>query len=205
MEKFFIFSTVVLWIAVIFLGVALFALARQIGLLHERIAPAGALLVNQKVRVGDAAPELTVATLDGREIKIGGSSQKSLLLFFLSPSCPMCKALLPVVKSSQTAEKSWLDVIYASDGVNDAHKDFALAHELPADQYVISEALGRALGVSKLPYAVLLNPEGRIVSMGLVNSREHIESLFNAGESGIVSIQEYMSRDATQKKTAIGA
>ncbi|HEX4848206.1 MAG TPA: methylamine dehydrogenase, partial [Novosphingobium sp.] len=36
-------SQVLLWVAVVILGVLVAALARQVGILHERIAPAGAL------------------------------------------------------------------------------------------------------------------------------------------------------------------
>jgi len=205
MESFFIISTVVLWLAVIALGIIIFALARQIGLLHERINPAGALLINQQVEVGETAPALKVQTLSGDLVSIGGVREKSLLMFFLSPTCPMCKALLPVIEKSQAAENGWLDILYASDGDGDDHAAFAKDHHLDAVHYVVSEALGRAYGVAKLPYAILLDEEGRIASMGLVNSREHLESLFNAKETGIVSIQEFFKNGASDEKTAIGA
>ena len=51
-----IVSNLLLWIIVVVLGVMVFALVRQIGVLYERVAPAGALMVNQTLRPGDAAP-----------------------------------------------------------------------------------------------------------------------------------------------------
>ena len=56
----------------------------------------------------------------------------------------------------------------------------------------------KTYGVSKLPYAVLIDEQGKIASMGIVNSREHLESLFEAKEHKVASIQEYMN-----KKTAV--
>jgi methylamine dehydrogenase accessory protein MauD len=47
--------------------------------------------------------------------------------------------------------------------------------------------------VGKLPFAVLLDHDGIIRAKGLVNSREHLESLFEAKERGVASIQDYMS------------
>ena len=69
-----------------------------------------------------------------------------------------------------------------------------VAEGLAGFDYVLSEDLGRKLGVSKLPYAVLIDEEGRIASLGLVNNREHLESLFEAKERRVASIQEYLAR-----------
>ena len=181
--------------AVAILGVLVFALARQIGLLHERIQPAGALTINQAIEVGRAAPVIHAATLAGDTERIGGESERSRLLMFVSPSCPMCKSLMPVVQRSAKDEADWIDVYYASDGEAD-HKGLVARFDIAADRYLVSEGLGRSYGVSKLPYAVLLGPDGKIRSMGLVNTREHIESLFNASETGVVSMQQYLRQMA---------
>lgn len=195
MSGFFLASQILLWIAVAVLGVLVAALARQVGVLHERIAPAGALTLHRKVNVGDKAPEMALATLDGKQIRIGGKRERrGQLIFFLSPDCPVCKTLLPVVRSASGAERGWLDVVLASDGDPAAHRRLAMAEGLAGFDYVLSEELGRSLGVSKLPYAVLIDEEGNIASLGLVNNREHLESLFEAKERRVASIQEYLAR-----------
>jgi methylamine dehydrogenase accessory protein MauD len=56
----------------------------------------------------------------------------------------------------------------------------------------LSEQLGRSYGVAKLPYAVLIDEAGKLSSTGLINTREHLESLFVAKESGIGSIQQFL-------------
>lgn len=195
MTGFFLASQILLWTAVAVLGVLVAALARQVGVLHERIAPAGALTLHQKVNVGDKAPEMTLRTLEGRDVAIGGKRQRrGQLIFFLSPDCPVCKTLLPVVRSASGAERGWLDVVLASDGDAAAHRRLVMAEGLAGFDYVLSEDLGRKLGVSKLPYAVLIDEEGNIASLGLVNNREHLESLFEAKERRVASIQEYLAR-----------
>lgn len=194
MPDFLIVSQALLWGAVILLSVVCLALVRQVGILYERIAPAGALSINKLVKAGDEAPQMEVATIDGATLTIGGTREdgRSSLLFFLSPDCPVCKTLLPVLKSLQRAEKSWLDVILASDGVAETHKAFIRDKGLERFPYVLSEPLGRALGVAQLPYAALIGADGVIAAMGLVNNREHVESLFEAKDRGVTSIQEYM-------------
>lgn len=188
-------SQILLWTAVIVQGLLIAALARQVGILHERVAPAGALTLHQKVEVGEVASPMTVTTIEGQPIEIGGNREgRSQLLFFASPHCPVCKSLLPVVRSAANAEGNWLDIVIAGDGSKADYQRLRAASGLQNVPLVLSEALGRAFGVSKLPYAVLLDEHGRVASLGLINSREHLESLFEAKERGVASIQDFLAR-----------
>ena len=190
-------SQILSWAAIVGLGVLSFVLARQVGVLHERVAPAGALSMNQKIKAGDIAPELTAQTLSGELLPLGGArGSRSQLLFFLSPDCPVCKSLLPALKSAALNEKRWIDVALVSDGDGPHHLAFVREQGLQEFPYIVSELVGRSYGVGKLPYAVLIDERGIIASMGLVNSREHLDSLFEAKELGVASIQEFLSRRA---------
>jgi methylamine dehydrogenase accessory protein MauD len=188
-------SNVVLWVLVLALSAVVLALTRQLGVLHERIAPAGALMLNRGLTVGEPAPALEVAALDGRALKVGMARDdgRSTLLLFVSPTCPVCKTLLPAVKSSGRDERSWMDVILASDGELAAQREFVSAQGLEGIPYVVSAALGLAYHVSRLPFAALLDERGVLRARGLVNSREHLESLFEAKRLGVASLQEYFS------------
>jgi methylamine dehydrogenase accessory protein MauD len=191
-------SNIVLWIGFIAVVLVNFALARQIGVLYERVAPAGALMMNQKLAVGADAPVLPVTTLDGKSVQAGKpASGQSQLLFFLSPDCPVCNELTPALKSAARAEADWLDVVLASDGQEQNHRAYVERKGLQQFPYVVSELLGKTFGVSKLPYAVLIDERGKIASLGIINSREHLDSLFEAKERKVASIQDYMSKRGT--------
>ena len=56
-----IVSQGLLWIVVLLLAVAMLALVRQLGVLHERIAPAGALTLGRGPQPGEAAPRVAAA------------------------------------------------------------------------------------------------------------------------------------------------
>jgi len=200
-----IVSQVLMWVVVVALALTCLALARQVGVLHERIAPAGALAINQALKPGDAAPELRLETLDGEAVTIGGARDRAQLLFFVAPDCPMCKTLLPVIKSVARAERRETDIILASDGEADEHRRYRARAGLEGLPYVLSERLGRSYGVAKLPYAALIGEDGRIAALGLVNSREHLESLLEAKAQGVASLQDYLDRreaaaNATEKR-----
>jgi methylamine dehydrogenase accessory protein MauD len=190
--SFLIASQIVLWIGLLVLGMVCIALARQIGVLHQRIAPAGALSLRQPLKVGEATPELTLASLQGSPVRIGGNrGGRSQLVLFVSPDCAICENLLPALRSAESAERQWLDIVLASDG-EQGHAEFVRAKRLGKFPYVVSEQLGRSFGVAKLPYAVLIDGAGKLAVTGLVNTREHLESLFTAKESGVSNLQEFL-------------
>lgn len=202
--SFVIASQVALWLAVLVLGVICIALARQIGVLHQRIAPAGALSLRQPLKLGEPTPEMTLNGLDGSAVRIGGvRGGRSQLVLFISPDCTVCEALLPAVRSAQGAERSWLDIVLASDGESAQHGEFVRDKGLGKFPYVISEHLGRTFGVAKLPYAVLIDETGKLSATGLVNTREHLESLFVAKEKGVGNIQQFL-RSSDQRRVSSG-
>ncbi len=190
-------SVIVLWIVVIALVVVILALARQVGVLYERVAPAGALMVNQQLKPGDKAPQIEVLTIDNSKLSVGLPNQ---LLFFLAPDCPICKTLLPILKNLQKSEKD-IDFVLISDG-DDDHEKFVNEQELTDFPYTVTETVGRSFGVGKLPYGVLTDENGVISSLGIVNSREHLESLFEARKLGVGSIQEYLEKNSSESENS---
>jgi methylamine dehydrogenase accessory protein MauD len=201
--SFLIASQIVLWVGLLVLGMVCLALARQIGVLHQRIAPAGALSLRQPLKLGDSAPQMTLQSLDGAPVQIGGArGDRSQLILFVSPDCTVCEALLPAVRSAQSAERPWLDIVLASDGESGKHAEFVRAKGLNKFPYVVSELLGRSYGVAKLPYAVLIDEAGKLTSTGLVNTREHLESLFVAKESGVSNIQQFLSQRGQRRASS---
>jgi methylamine dehydrogenase accessory protein MauD len=196
-----IISNIVLWVVVLALLVVVLALTRQLGVLHERITPVGALMLNKGLTVGERAPTVEVQDLAGANLSVGTprSDGKSTLLLFVSPTCPVCKSLLPIVKSSGKDERNWLDIILASDGNPQEHREYVRANGLGNVPYVVSAPLGMTYQVSRLPFAALLDEAGVLRARGLVNSREHLESLFEAKRLGVASLQEYFANFAGAK------
>ncbi len=189
-------SQVLLWVLLLAMAGLQFALLRQIGVLHERIAPMGALTLDKGPKEGENAPVFELTDLLQRPVKIGGptANRHSTLIFFLSPSCPVCKKMIPILRSMARREARSLDVVLASDGEVPEHERFVAAQKLEDFPYVLSPQLGMTYRVGKLPYAVLIDELGMIRAKGLINTREHLESLVEAKERGIPSIQEFIHK-----------
>lgn len=175
------------------LAVLLFGLARQVGVLHERVAPMGAMTSDHGPAVGELAPTLTATTLAGERLEIGGPSPRgrSRLLLFVAPTCPVCKKLLPIARSFANAER--LEVVLVGDGDLAAQRAMIQQFALEGLPYVNSPQVGMAFQVGKLPYAILIDAEGVVRAKGLVNNREHLESLVVAEENGFGTIQAYLA------------
>ena len=192
-----IVSQILSWVVILGLGLALLALARQVGVLHVRLAPAGALLSGKGPVVGEAAPVLDALTMEGVSIAIGKPLGKGLkqLLLFVSPHCPLCKELIPIAKNFAKTEK--LDIIFVGDDDPDVQRAMIARLEMGGLPFVNSSIVGRSFHVDRLPHAVLIGGDGVLLSKGLVNSREHLESLVTAHEMGVVSVQDYLKNSKT--------
>jgi methylamine dehydrogenase accessory protein MauD len=188
-----VISQVVSWIVIGALVVALLALARQVGVLHMRVAPAGALTTAGGPAVGTGTTMIETQDLDGKHVHIGGPSKAASLrlLMFVSASCPLCKGLIPVAKSFAKDER--LSLTFVGDDDVATQRKLIAQQGLEAYTFVNGPDVGQAFAVGKLPYAVLLDSDGVVLSKGLVNSREHLESLIIAHEMGVKSVQDYIS------------
>lgn len=199
-----IISNIVLWIIVVVLALLVFALTRQVGILHERVAPAGALQPTTGPKVGELTSAMKLKGVDGSDVSIGGEQADGLASFvlFISPTCPVCKSLVPTAQSLVSSEKQRMRLLFASDGAEtDAdvqrHRDYVEELKISSYPYVVSQALGMHYQVSKLPFALLIGADGTLKSKGLVNTREHMESLIESMDSGISTVQEFVGNIQT--------
>jgi len=166
-------SYIALWIVVLALCVIVVALARQIGTLHLRLGPRGALEMDDEgPPLGDAPPPRDARDLEGPEVSIGGPGRAQLLLF-VSPGCMVCGQVLPSLPV--LARTHGLEAIAISE-----EDEIEARRELGRYQDVTLVAGGdlfSAYGVPGTPYAVVLDRLGVVRGKGTVNNLEQFEGL----------------------------
>jgi methylamine dehydrogenase accessory protein MauD len=198
-------SNLLLWCLVIVLALVVLALARQIGVLNERVSPAGALQPTNGPKVGESTQAVPYRDLGGAEVTVGGASGdgRATLVLWVSPTCPVCRTLVPTAVSLATAER--LRLVFASDGDRlEQHQAYVRELRIDAYPYVVSQALGLGYAVSKLPFAVLIGADGVLRSKGLVNTREHVESLVESMRSGVATLQDYVAAAEERRDATLG-
>ena len=143
---------VVLWILVAVLAVVVVALARQIGVLQLRLAPIGALEVDDEGPPLGEVPEARAArTPEGSSTVVGGPGSGRLVAF-VSDTCPICEQVAPSLPAA--ARASGLELQVVSD------PDLEVAYRVPG-----------------VPFVVVLDELGHVRSKGTVNSLEQVEGL----------------------------
>jgi methylamine dehydrogenase accessory protein MauD len=193
MEGFWLLSYIVLWFFVLFEGVILIALARQIGLIHERLGPAGARTMNPGPSIGTLAPAFDTQDFLGRQVTVGVEQGKRTLLLFISTGCSICETILPSLKATARTEKDNLEVILVAPKSDVSHiNEYIKANELSSIPLIVSDELAEAYKISMAPYGVIVNRSGEVRAKGLINNLAHLESLLNAEETGYYSIQNYI-------------
>jgi methylamine dehydrogenase accessory protein MauD len=186
-------SYVLLWMLVILLMISMFALARQIGVIHLRLPPRGARAMDIGPEIGTAAPEIRTNGIDGRELLLGGIQDKNTLIVFISPGCPSCRQLAPAIRSIHARESnSWEVFIVTGETDVQANQRFIRENRLSEIRYISSKDVSKAYKVGGTPYAVVLDQRGIVQGKGLVNTPEQIESLLNALELAYPMLDEFM-------------
>ncbi|BCX04332.1 MAG: hypothetical protein KatS3mg053_2270 [Candidatus Roseilinea sp.] len=187
-------SVAALWIIVALTLMLLFALARQIGVLHERMGYSGARIMNAGPAIGNRVP--SVGMLDdvrGNSVSLGGKRGKSTLMLFISMGCANCAALIPSIKKLAKSDADKLEILLVTFGTDlESSQKYIRDHDLDTSiSYVLSDELAMKFQVSIAPYGLVIDSDEVLRSKGVVNSFSDIESLLNAAELKLRSIQEY--------------
>jgi methylamine dehydrogenase accessory protein MauD len=172
MHGWWLASYVALWFVVLALVVLLIALAREVGTLHLRLGPRGALEVDEEgPPLGHAPPPTAELDLDDRLVELSGPGERRLLLF-VSPTCTLCREVLPGLRA--VSRNGGLQPV----AVTDADRDEAVVSYTRRPASVVpSPDSHRLFRVPGTPYAVVLDEMGTVRAKGTVNNLEQLEGL----------------------------
>jgi methylamine dehydrogenase accessory protein MauD len=173
MSGWWLASYLVLWGVVITLALLVLALARQIGTLHLRLGPRGALELDEEgPPLGEAPERVDRPDLRGETVSVGGPGSSQLVLF-VSPGCPVCREVLPSLPVAARAGRMDPRVVVDAEQ-EDAGPGYGKGIEAPV---VVGPDVARAYRIPGTPYAVVLDGLGVVRAKGTVNTMEQLEGL----------------------------
>jgi methylamine dehydrogenase accessory protein MauD len=173
-------SYIALWVLVIVLCVLLLSLARQVGTLHLRLGPRGALeLDDEGPPLGEALPPAETRDRDGHPVTVGGPGAPQFLLF-VSAGCPICREVAPSLPVVARVGSLTPYVISDSEEPIAAHEYASVARGSPV---VIGRDIAHTYRVPGTPYAVILDALGVVRAKGTVNNLEQMEGLVDTAQA----------------------
>jgi hypothetical protein len=143
------------WLLLVVLCVVVVALARQVGMLHLRLGPRGALEIDTEgPGLGEALPATPARAADGGTVLVGGPGEGRLVLFS-SPTCIVCREVAPGLPAAARAGGLVPQVVHDPDAE-------------------------RAFEVPGTPFLLVLDDLGIVRAKGTVNNLEQMEGLVDS-------------------------
>jgi hypothetical protein len=154
MSGWWVAAFVAQWALLVLLAVVVVALARQVGVLHLRLGPRGALEIDTEgPALGEAPPPLPATSAGGPRVLVGGPGPKRAVLFS-SPTCPICDEVAPGVPVAAAAAGVVPEILHDPE-------------------------VERAYDVPGTPYLLVLDELGTVRAKGTVNNLEQVEGLID--------------------------
>jgi methylamine dehydrogenase accessory protein MauD len=180
MNTLWLASHVLHWVITICLVLVILVISRQIGLMHRRLMPASARIENLGPEIGTKIPESIFQDINGHQIDLSSHSEKLKMLIFISVGCITCQELMPAVKSIRKSEKKYLDVyLFSLSDDEKSNRNFIRSNGLEDVSFIVEREVGRKYNVMSPPYAILVDAGNIVITKGVVNHLDHLESILH--------------------------
>lgn len=187
MQGWWIASYVVLWVLVLVLAFVVVALARQIGTLHLRLGPRGALEMDDEgPPLGEAPPADDLQDTSGAPVRIGGPGEAQFLLF-VSPGCGVCEQVLPSVPVVASAGRL---KPYVLTDMDEDETRLAYANKRVGAPTLSARFLVQRWDIPGTPYVIVLDETGVVRAKGTVNNLEQMEGLVDSAQRRMTEAKE---------------
>lgn len=178
---------------VLVLAFVVVALARQIGTLHLRLGPRGALEMDDEgPPLGEALPPDDLTATSGAPVRIGGPGHAQFLLF-VSPGCGICEQVLPAVPVVAAAGRL---SPYVLTDMDEAETRLSYAAKHLGAPVLSARFAVQKWDIPGTPYVIVLDDLGVIRAKGTVNNLEQMEGLVDSAARRIAEARERHLEDA---------
>ena len=188
-------------------SLVLVGLLRQVGVLHERIAPnpPGAQVADEKLVAGTVLPKLDFEPVSNPPLSDPFAGPLTLM-GFVRPGCGVCRDLPPLFRTYRKGVAAPnVTSVLVTDATRDASVGFLEEMGLKGDDelpLLRSPDLVSTYGIPGSPYVIAFEPadggELTVMSSGVVNTLEQLEILV---EQAIVFRDVYQHADGDAPAT----
>ncbi len=137
----------------------------------------------QRAEVGKPAPDFALKGTDGKTYKLADYKDKTVVLEWINRDCPVSRARLPIMR--ELARK------YGKKGV--------VWLAIDSTHYQKPEKMAEYIEQNKLPYPVLMDPDGRVGRLYGARTTPHMYVIHNATLVYAGAIDDGNNRRAGQR------
>ena len=173
-------SYLVLWGLLVLVCTLLLLVLRQVGLIYLR-GGTGLVQLDDGPEVGTPVrPFQELDDRSGEPVQFPVPGVRRTLIAFVSGTCGVCKDAVTGIRSAMRAGHDF-GVLFIADGSPEDH------HELRQSArglgpFVTSLRRQRQLGITNLPYALLVDEGGILLAKGVLNSVIDVDDLLAAAD-----------------------
>jgi len=182
MEGIWLVSYIILWILVIGLGLLVFLLYRQLGVMYLGSAEG---VSRDGLTKGTPAPDFNLMDQYGNAQRLSSYRGRPVLLVFGSPSCTPCRTLLPQLEE-WAADHRDMGVI----SLNAAPRDETLKYvsdmgaTVPVVAHTPDDKIADRYKVRVTPFSFMVDENGVVRAKGLVNTRGGLDLYYKELKTG---------------------
>jgi peroxiredoxin len=150
---------------------------RSATLIAAAAAALVATLVHASASVGQAAPEFKLKDTAGKEQSLAAYKGKFVVLEWVNPDCPFVKKhydssnMQATQKAAEAQGAVWLSVSTNGKNGSDLAAWVKEKGAVPTATLLDDGKMGKAYGARTTPHMYVINPEGKLVYAGAIDSK----------------------------------
>jgi peroxiredoxin len=162
MENYLLFSSILLWVIMLFNLLLTLALVRRVNM------PSGELI--ETLEIGQTAPQFIAEALIGEQVALADFAGRGLALVFVSPNCSHCRPHIPILENlGPKAKRYGTELILVCDA--DIDKTRAYVQELNITLPVLSaprqtNPFFEEYKAGGVPFYAIIDNQGKILASG---------------------------------------
>ena len=182
MEGIWLVSYIVLWAAVLGLGVLVLLLYRQLGIMYLGTAEG---VSRDGIEKGHTAPDFTLSDQHGVVHRLKAYRGRPVMILFGSPHCSPCRILLPQLhdwaRSHPDVMVLWLNAASPEESLKFVSET---GSTLPIVPFAPETNLMDSYRVRVTPFMFLLDENGVVRAKGLANTKSGLDLYYKELKTG---------------------
>jgi len=170
-------SSVLLWLALLFVAFVLLGALRSTDVLRWQLEELKAVtpvrLGRGGLKSGKRAPDFKLLSVVGPEVALADYAERKVLLVFVQTGCAPCHAVVPEL--NRVHQRGDVQVLAINNAAPEAARKWV--SEAGAEFPVLMQEnwkVSKRYEVMATPFAFVINEKGVIASKGIVNSKKQI-------------------------------